>query len=93
ALAGGGAARGAAVLLLDPGGHLLRVLVHGHDEAVDGPDVPEGLVSGPVDLVVEETELDRRSRLVLCDLEGTRVQVFNLEGRCYGSFADFGEAL
>jgi len=90
---GGGEQAGAAVLLLDQGGHLLRVLVGGHDEVSEGPVVPEGVVSGPVDLVVEESELDRRSRLVLCDLEGTRVQVFNLEGRCYGSFAAFGEDL
>ena len=76
-----------AVLLLDHQGHLERVLATG-----DGTDA-EGRVLGPVDLVVEEATEDRRARLALCDLEGARVQVFNLEGRCYGSFAAFGEDL
>jgi len=79
---------GDVVLLLDQRGHLLRVLVEGCGE------VPvEGRVLGPVDLVVEEAADDRHSRLALCDQEGSRVQVFNLEGRCYGSFAAFGEDL
>jgi hypothetical protein len=81
-----------AVVLLDHSGHLLRVLVEGLGPGAEPlAAAPEGCVLGPVDLVVEEAELDRRSRLVLCDLEGTRVQVFNLEGRCYGSFDAFGE--
>ncbi len=81
-----------AVLLLDHSGHSLRVLVEGADAEL-GAEPPEGRVLGPVDLAVEEAAEDRRARLVLCDLEGARVQVFNLEGRCYGSFAAFGEEI
>ena len=76
-----------AVLLLDHGGRLLRTLATG------GAAGEEGAVLGPVDLAVEEAAEDRRARLAVCDLEGARVQVFNLEGRCYGSFAAFGDDL
>jgi len=31
-------------------------------------------------------EDDRHTRVVLLDHGGSRVQVFNLEGTCYGSF-------
>jgi len=74
-LAHGGPA--SAILLLDPSGGLLRVLV--------GPGTAEGKVFEPGDLVVEPGADDRHTRLAVIDCDGMRVQVFNLEGDCYGT--------
>jgi len=48
-----------------------------------------GEARGVVDVVVDQQPSDAGSRLFLLDLEGTRVQVLNLKGRCYGAFAGF----
>lgn len=69
-----------AVLLVDAAGRLLRVL------AEEGSD--EGQVSYPADVVVEEGESDGASRIAVIDRDGERVQVFTVEGRCYGAFAE-----
>lgn len=67
-----------ALVVFDAGGRLERELVgHGEDE---------GCVHEPVDLALEAGDGDARTRLAVLDREGDRVQVFNLEGRCYGAF-------
>ena len=40
------------------------------------------------DVVVERGESDRAARVVVIDKDGERVQVFTLEGRSYGAFAE-----
>jgi hypothetical protein len=72
-----------ALLLCDATGHLLRVLARG------GSD--EGAVFHPSDVVVAEDEDDRRTRVAVIDRDGDRVQMFTLEGRCYGAFAEGAE--
>lgn len=67
-----------ALLLLDSGGRLVRVLASGGPEA--------GSVQDPGDLVVEPGASDRQTRVVVIDRDGLRVQVFNLEGDCWGAF-------
>lgn len=54
--------------------------------SVPDADGELGSVEGAVALAVEDVGSDRAARLFLLDREGTRVQVFNLEGRCYGGF-------
>jgi len=79
----GGASEGASGLwLLDASGRPLRELAAG------GPQ--EGAVDEPGDVVVVPARLDREARVVVIDKDGTRVQVFTLLGRCYGSFDDVG---
>ena len=68
------------MLLLARTGRVLKVL------AAQGRD--GGEVSGPEDVVVLEQGLDRDSRMVVLDECGERVQVFNLEGRCYGQLPE-----
>lgn len=66
-----------ALLLFDATGRLLRVLAE-HGDA-------QGGVHEPSDVVVEEAERDHRARLAVIDQDGERVQVFSLEGRCFGA--------
>jgi hypothetical protein len=73
-----------AVHLLDRNGGLLRTVAQPGEET--------GRVSEPTDLVLDEGASDRRSRVAVIDLDGDRVQVFTLEGVCYGSFADLPRA-
>lgn len=71
---------GSAVLLFDGSGRLLQALAeHGAEE---------GRVFEPDDVVVEPGARDRESRVVVIDRDGERLQVFNLLGRCYGTFAE-----
>ena len=67
-----------AVTLVDAGGRALRVL------AQSGLDT--GSVFEPNDLAVEPNERDRDTRVAVIDRDGERVQVFTLEGVCYGAF-------
>lgn len=76
-IANGGEA--GALLLVDSGGRLLRVLA--------GAGEGTGALDGPTDVVAAEWGDDRHTRVVSIDREGERVQVFNLEGRCYGAFS------
>jgi hypothetical protein len=76
AIAVGG--KDSALLLVDGSGRLLSVLAEG------GAD--ESRVFEPSDLALEPGAEDRRARLAVIDKDGERVQVFNLEGRCYGAF-------
>ncbi len=67
-----------AVLLLGPDGRVNGCLAATGEE-VGGVDHPTGILCVPgVD--------DRHTRVVLLDHDGSRVQVFNLEGSCYGAF-------
>jgi hypothetical protein len=77
-VAHGGANGG--VLLCDRSGALLRVLA----EAGSG----EGQLFEPADVVVAEGGDDRETRVVVIDRDGDRVQVFTLDGRCFGAFED-----
>ncbi len=70
---------GGAVHLVDAAGRLVRTLAQG------GAD--EGAVFDPEDLALDEVAgSDRRTRLVVADSAGARLQVFNLEGDSYGVF-------
>ena len=67
-----------AILLVDGAGRLVRVLADTGASA--------GSVSELGDLAVEESPFDRSTRIAAIDCDAERVQVFTLEGRCYGSF-------
>lgn len=72
-------ADGGAVHLVDAGGRALRTLARGGER--------EGEVFEPEDLAVDEVAgSDRRTRVLVADAAGLRLQVFNLEGDCYGAF-------
>jgi len=71
---------GGALLLLDGGGGLLACLAEG------GTD--EGTVGFPTGLAVEEGAPHPGTRVAVLDQDGDRVQVFTLDGRCYGSFLE-----
>lgn len=73
-----------AVHVFDANGRLVSTL------AVEGRDT--GSVFEPTDLALVESSSDRRSRLAVIDCDGDRVQVFTLEGVCYGAFEDFDPA-
>lgn len=66
-----------ALIWCHPGGRVRRIL------AESGTD--EGQLDEPLDVVVEE-HADGGPRAVVIDRVGERVQVFTLEGRCYGAF-------
>jgi hypothetical protein len=75
-----GAASESAVLLFDANGRCAGSL------AVEG--CGEGEVLDPRGLAVQEGDSDRTTRVVVLDRDGERVQVFTLDGRCYGSFVE-----
>ncbi len=75
-----------AIHLVDAAGRPLRRLAEGGED--------EGAVCEPEDLALDESRgPDRRTRVVVADLAGTRLQVFNLEGDCYGAFGAGAEEL
>jgi hypothetical protein len=75
---------GGAVHLLDAAGRLVRTLARGGTQ--------EGDVQDPEDLAVEDGPAsDARRRVVVADAAGSRFQVFNLEGHCYGAFGAHDE--
>ncbi len=57
-------------------------------EVLAGPGAGDGGIEEPGDLALAEGVSDRESRLFVLDRDGGRIQVFNLEGRCYGAFED-----
>jgi hypothetical protein len=75
-----GGASGSALLLLEAGGGLAAVL------AEDGTE--EGRVHLPTGLAVEEGPALPNTRIAVLDRDADRIQVFTLDGRCYGSFLD-----
>ena len=69
------------VSLFDGAGRRVRILAAAGEQ--------EGEVLDPTDLAVERRPPgapDRSTRLAAIDRDGERVQVFTLEGRCYGAF-------
>jgi hypothetical protein len=70
--------RGGGVALLGASGELLRVLA--------GPGRGEGEVLEPSAVAVESGRDERHTRVAALDLDGERVQILTLEGRCYGAF-------
>lgn len=75
------AGQGSSLRLTTASGKLLSILA--------SPGSEEGCVQEPSDLVVVPGEDDRHTRIVVIDGDGTRVQVLNLEGDCYGTFPGF----
>lgn len=73
-----------AVQLVSPNG----VLMH----TIAGPGSRPGEVQAPCDLVVREGANDRCTRVIALDQDGSRVQVLNLEGVCFGAFPDLSGA-
>ncbi|TDJ67269.1 MAG: hypothetical protein E2O39_15035 [Planctomycetota bacterium] len=71
---------GSAILSVDAAGALRGVLASAGTES--------GSVFEPGDVVVENGAEARATRLAVIDKDGERVQVFTLDGRCYGSIAE-----
>jgi len=65
-----------ALLLVDAGGRLARVLAEHGGET--------GRVLDPGDVVADEGADDRTTRIAVIDRDAERVQVFTLEGACHG---------
>ncbi|MBL8862291.1 MAG: hypothetical protein JNK02_09800 [Planctomycetes bacterium] len=71
---------GGALELLDPAGRLLRTIARGGGACA-------GELQEPEDLALDASGgSDRRVRVVVADLSGVRLSVWNLEGDCYGAF-------
>jgi hypothetical protein len=79
-----GGEKNSAVHLVDANANLVRTIATAGAEA--------GQVFEPTDIALDEGDSDRRSRVAVVDQDGDRVQVFTLEGVCYGSFADLPRA-
>jgi hypothetical protein len=76
----------AALLLVDAAGRLQEVLAERGEEA--------GRVLDPGDVVVEEGAGGASTRIALIDRDAERVQVFTLDGRCFGALERLpGQAL
>lgn len=52
----------------------------------------DGELCDPSSIAIEEGPDERHTRLAVLDLDGDRVQVFALDGRCFGSFPDLSGA-
>ncbi|MFN0008400.1 MAG: hypothetical protein ACKVXR_10870 [Planctomycetota bacterium] len=74
---------GGALLLLDENGSLVAGLAEGGTE--------EGTVDFPTGLAVEEGAPRPGTRVAVLDRDGDRIQIFTLDGRCYGSFPETPE--
>jgi sugar lactone lactonase YvrE len=75
-----GAEGESALLLCDTSGRVLRALARAGSEP--------GHVAEPEDVAVDVLAgSDRRTRVFAADCGGQRIQVFNVEGECYGAFA------
>ena len=75
-----GAAPG--IHVCDRSGRMLQTLATG--------GTAEGSIHELQDLAVEEGPSERESRVFALDADGDRIQVFTLEGRCYGAFEALG---
>lgn len=69
--------------VLDSGGRTLQVLA---STGVDTGDVLD-----PVDVVVDDRADDAHTRIAVLDRAGDRVQIFTLDGRCFGAFVELPE--
>jgi len=69
-----------AVLLMDEAGRFIR--------AVSWSERAGGHVTELVDIEVAPGPDERSTRVAVLDLDGDRVQVLTLDGRCLGSFTD-----
>jgi hypothetical protein len=79
-----GGAEASALVLVDPGGRHLHTLAE-HGEAI-------GQVFEPTDVAIEEADSDHHTRVAVIDCDGDRVQVFTLDGVCFGAFPDLPRA-
>jgi hypothetical protein len=73
------AGESSALLLLDRGGRIERVLAESGCET--------GAVDEPTDVVIEQGVDASAARIAVIDRGGERVQVFRLSGACSGAFA------
>ena len=69
---------GSSLLLVDRAGRLVRVLAEAGSES--------GCLTHPGDVVIAQGHDDHDTRVLVIDQDGDRVQVFTLEGRCFGAF-------
>ena len=69
-----------ALLLVDRSGRLLRVIAEAGEQ--------EGCVVDPSDVALAEGSEDRTTRVCVIDRDGDRIQVFTLDGHCYGAFRE-----
>jgi hypothetical protein len=65
------------LFLVDSAGRVIRALAERGTET--------GRVIEPGDVAVEEGSSERQTRIAVIDRDAERVQVFTLEGRCYGA--------
>ena len=66
------------LVLLASSGKLLRVIAE--SERLDSE------LEGPCDVAVEAAASDRQTRVAVLDRAAQRLQIFSLEGRCFGAF-------
>ncbi|MBL8857994.1 MAG: hypothetical protein JNL28_05795 [Planctomycetes bacterium] len=79
-----GGEENSGVHLLDRNGRVRHTICHPGQGAAE--------VFEPCDIAIDEGDSDRRTRVAVVDSDGDRVQVFTLEGVCYGSFSDLPRA-
>jgi len=72
------AGEASGLLLVDRAGRLVRVLAEAGSES--------GRLTHPGDVVIARGEDEQDTRVLVIDQDGGRVQVFTLDGRCYGAF-------
>ena len=72
------AGEASSLLLVGRSGRLLRVLAGAGSES--------GCLTHPGDVVIARGHDDHDTRVLVIDQDGDRVQVFTLEGRCFGAF-------
>lgn len=75
---------GGGVHLLEATGRPIHTIAYPGERASE--------VFEPTDIALDEGPSDRRTRVAIVDSDGDRVQVFNLEGVCFGSFTDLPRA-
>lgn len=68
------------LFLFDRAGRLVKMLAE--------PGAADGAVFEPSDVAVLAGEDERSTLIAVIDQDGERVQVFTLEGRCYGAFEE-----
>lgn len=75
---------GGTLAVLDSSARTLHVLA--------GTGADTGRVLDPIDVAVDDRGDDARTRVAVLDREGDRVQIFTLDGRCFGAFVDLPDA-
>lgn len=71
--------------LVDGSGRRVRTLAEHGTET--------GQVFAPTDVTVDEAASDRDTRVAVIDRDAERVQIFTLDGRCYGAIVELPEPI